>query len=740
MQLDHWDFRLMKRNLFAAFFILFFISTVGRVAAHAEACALGSGSSPWANLLCPSRAIDWSQAGLPAILPDGETTANPWTPPTRPACTSAQAGITVPVPAGTSSSTITTAMASCKAANPAGSYLLLGAGAFTISSGTSLNSSYVTLRGSGPMSTTVTLTSTLTVGANGSIGGGTLNASPSEGTSSVTVTNVSGAAPVAGYMAWFNQCDSGFRGSAQPTRGYNNCPSGSITDNGYVFVCGGSTILQYEWPGSGSGCQTSQKQTVTLTSVTNNGGGSYTLGFTPAIALTNWSTSNAAALYWSATSSGIGVGLEDMTIRDTGGSINLVGYGNWIKGIRFIGTGTLAIGGNVGGDHNLLSNNYFFGATPSSMTSNTFLTTVWNSGQTLILNNAGEQGLFLEGHGSTDSLVIAYNYAKTVSTNYSQATNYQHDNSDSGVSFVLNEGNQVNTIDDDNTWGTGNLNTFFRNWPSCGSEPYVFAGGGLGNGISIDSFHRFDNVIANALAGGNECTTYTGPGPNYTWIRVNHGAGDALTGQSLMLWANYDAVNGAALCQSSEVPTNLSGAAAPLSNPLPTTPTVCGGSATIPASFYMNSITAHPSGGTGLSWWKVCTSWTTFPTSCASYTTNPFPSAGPDVSGGPYANGYAYANPALLAWNTLPIDTTLQNSYNITGSSWSGGTETLTVSGLPSGNQVFGPLQISGGSCATSRAGTSTGAEVQMTASTSIDCKIRTGFQPRHLHRNNALA
>jgi len=36
---------------------------------------------PWSGILSSSRAIDWSHAGLPAALPDGETTPNPWTPP-----------------------------------------------------------------------------------------------------------------------------------------------------------------------------------------------------------------------------------------------------------------------------------------------------------------------------------------------------------------------------------------------------------------------------------------------------------------------------------------------------------------------------------------------------------------------------------------------------------------------------------------------------------------------------------
>ena len=46
----------------------------------------GGGSGSWSSILSPSRAINWGNAGLPATFPDGETTPNPWTPPTRTQC------------------------------------------------------------------------------------------------------------------------------------------------------------------------------------------------------------------------------------------------------------------------------------------------------------------------------------------------------------------------------------------------------------------------------------------------------------------------------------------------------------------------------------------------------------------------------------------------------------------------------------------------------------------------------
>jgi hypothetical protein len=145
---------------------------------------------------------------------------------------------------------------------------------------------------------------------------------------------------------------------------------------------------------------------------------------------------------------------------------------------------------------------------------------------------------------------------------------------------------------------------------------------------------------------------------------------------------------------SAEVPSSLPGANTAWQNPVP-------GNNNLPCSFYFptgsSSCTPKYGGGTGLSWWNVCTKWTTFPTSCAATQAQPFPPAGPELSGGAYVNGHGYDIPAAVAWLNLPIDSKYQGSYTITGSSWSGGTETLTVSGLPSGSvHLMGAFQLSG--------------------------------------------
>src|ERR1700733_8139664 len=80
----------------------------------------------WSGILAPSRAVDWSKAGLPATLPDGETTPNPWTPPTRTQCSTSQCNT---VSAGSvTAATINAAVSSA----PAGTYVLIPSGNFAV--------------------------------------------------------------------------------------------------------------------------------------------------------------------------------------------------------------------------------------------------------------------------------------------------------------------------------------------------------------------------------------------------------------------------------------------------------------------------------------------------------------------------------------------------------------------------------------------------------------------------------
>jgi len=599
----------------------------------------------------------------------------------------------VPIASGASQSTIASALSACASANPHGSYLLLGSGNFSLNSGNWLiyNLNNVTLRGSGAMSTVLNISSgsSIGIGAAGGTNSGAVSGSPAVGTTSVALSGASANPPVG--LAWFNQCDTG--------SGVQPC-SGSPSDNGSIFVCG-----DYNGCQEGSNSTSSynhQYQEVYVTSVNGTCSSSCTVNFSPGLYMPNWSSSRGATLSWESnnTYNITGFGLEDMTLNQVGGLnsqnwlVQIVhAYASWVKGVRFIGAGgngSLGIDGPSNSKNLLVANNYI-AADPT-------ITSAYNDGimfgtssDSLILNNVAAIGMTLEGRGGAVGDVITYNFGRDAFVGYSfNQWSYDHA---AYSSFMLYEANQNGNMDEDDTWGTHGLNTYFRNLVFGYDTPYV---GGTPNarGLEVNNYQRFENLIGNTV-GSSLITSYQGTGYN-TAFQIS--TGDPLVPSSLMRWGNVTNIlqssdtppNSGVRFVSSEVPTSLASPNTAFENPVPS-------NTSLPASFFMN-ISAHPSGGTGLSWWQVCTTWTTFPTACASTKTQPFPTSGPDVSGGPYVNGYAYDIPAAIAWQNLPTDTSYQHSYGIQSSTWSSGSETLTFSSgvLPNPTHLMGGFQLSG--------------------------------------------
>jgi hypothetical protein len=670
----------------------------------------------WSNVLSSSRAISWTGAGLPATLPDGETTTNPWTPPTRTQCGST-------IASGASPATINAALAACSA----GTYVLLGAGTFTFSSAnlTLYAQNGVTLRGSGAQATKIILsgTSTIYFGHANNLGLCSVSSGYSTGSTSLTTGTCSGSTLVAGTLVSLQQCDTGYSGTITGTS--ISC-TGTSTDNGGLYICGGGNCNS---GGTGPGDNfLNQQQMLYVTSVSGS-----TVQFSPAIYAPNWASGNTPVLTWVAPGLGVamsyGEGLEDLTVDMTActanAGVNLTNtYASWVKGIRLVGGG----GSNneslyeEDSKSSLIANDYFFGS--STFNGVLFLVQMGGNdeggdGDNLFINNIGTNGTLWEGSGSTEGDVIAYNYNRDAQTAYSFNRLYQHI---PGSAFTLYEGNEVGQTEDDDTWGSHDLNTWFRNYVSGWDGPYQPS---LQVGIEFDSFGRFENAVGNSIGSAqltNYVSTYSNP-ENNAVVNLDISSSDPLTINSALRWGNCDTVTGTCRFVSSEVPTSLSGNAAPFENSVPSNDN-------LPCSFFLagyagTTCTPKYGGGTGLSFWKVCKTWTTFPTSCATTQTQPFPIAGPDITSGLYVNGTAYDNPAEVAFLNLPIDANYQSSFTITGSSWSGGTETLTVSGLSgTSTHIMGPFQISGGACSTGSG------EVYITTSTSTTIQYALASNP----------
>jgi hypothetical protein len=680
----------------------------------------------WSGILPSSRAINWTGAGLPASFTDKggsntETTTNPWTLPTR-----TQSGSTIS-PSGsalTDLSNINRALSNCTD----GDYVLLGSGTFLIQGTINMYSHSCSLRGSGPMSTILSVSGSgvIFMGAASSGGSITLTSSPAAGAVSLVGNSLSGTAPAVGDIATLNQCDTGYSGAGPCT--------GTAADNGGLYVCGYNTSCMSDTPGGGP--HNNQYQTVLITSVSNSGG-TYTVGISPAIYMPNWSTSRTVVLSWnSPTYNAVGVGLEDMTIYSSGvtgdETVQMNNcYACWVKGVRFVGSAAVSPMYALGGVANsLISNNYFFadvdldsGYPPAFQ--------LQGATNTLVLNNISASGVPGVREGQNVGNVWAYNYGRDTFTMYTENNIFDHH---AYSSFDLFEGNEISSATEDNTWGTHDLNTYFRNNVFCWDPPYsTYSSGANARGLQADNYHRMENFIGNVIGNLNYCSTYQGSGYG-TVFRI--ATSDSLVASTLMRWGNVSVVqqssdtpaNSGVRFVASEVPSSLPSPNTSFSNPVP--------SNDLPCSFFLSNYTsttctAHPSGGTGLSWWKVCTSWTTFPTSCSGTQLQPFPPAGPDVSSGSYVNGYAYDIPAEVAWLNLPVDTTYQKSYTITASTWSGGTEKLTISGLPNMTHLMGAFQLSGvNSACTSGATINASNEILMTGSSSTTVQYALASNP----------
>ena len=492
--------------------------------------AFANAQQPWSGILSSSRAINWANAGLPATLPDGETTTNPWSPPTRTQCGST-------VAAGTSVATLNSLFAAC--AN--GTYLLLGAGDFTINSQLDLWGTSVTLRGSGPQSTTLTVTggAQIAIGAASGAGAGSLTSDSNyaAGSLSIKIGSVSGLSIAVGNVAFLTQCDTGFSG--------NPC-SGSPSDNGGLYVCGDNPVCMTEPSGTDNGQH--QQETFYVTSVTDDGTGSvcgsthcYTIGLDHALYLPNWAYAQSPTLNWQTASyQGIGVGLEDLTVNGVSSTANfavLMGeaYGSWMKGVRLVGTG----GGNASlgistAVNSLVLSNYFF----SNYLGSSY--TPWQlskSSRVLFINNILTSGAYWMGLGGNAGNVMAFNLVRDMFTQYTENSFFDHHAFDM---FDLFEGNQLGVLHEDNTWGSHGPDTDFRNYVTCWDGPYTtwnVSSSGNNRGIVISGYQRFDNVIGNAIGTSGVCTNYSTGSGTYSTIFQFDGS-DSLATNSLMRWGN----------------------------------------------------------------------------------------------------------------------------------------------------------------------------------------------------------
>lgn len=667
------------------------------VAGHAQ-------TPQWSGIIAPSRAIDWSKAGVPGGIPTRATI-----------CSSIAPYGSSGSPA--SPSAINSAVASC----PTGEVVVLNAGTFYLNAPIDFAGvSNVTLRGSGADKTKIVIISSSNTCYPG-FGGAVcvepeLNSFPSSsfntnaadwtsgysvGATSITLSSTKGLA--VGMPLILDQCDDGFSGSAA-SGGASGCNTGSNADTGNVWNCvsptaNGGVCSSYS-AGGATRINRAQEQQVLITNISGS-----TVTISPGLYMSNWRSGQSPGAFWPSNGGGsalyvTGDGVENLTFdmtqytaapsQSTAVLFNLA-YGCWIIGTRIINTERNHVF-IFQSSHITVANNYMYGT--QNATSESYGVENWSGSDNLIVNNIGQHVVspYLQG-GPDEGVVWAYNYDTdeyySTDSNWFMPGNYQHA---AGSAMDLWEGNQGSGWIADAIHGTHNLATLFRNryigyQPSCygvpcGQEVYA---------VQPTYVSRYFNVLGNVLGQSGVHTVYndnpvtassagrTGAfaiyavgwaGPNATYSSSVAPANDILSLTSFMRWGNYDTVNAAVEWNASEVPSTMSdttGSPSIYANPVPS-------NQILPPSFYYPS---QPS------WWAT------------PYGTPPWPANGPDVTGGsvPGTGGHANNIPAELCFANTPVDTSYQQSFAVAAATWSSGTVTLTAA---MGSITEGEITVSG--------------------------------------------
>lgn len=575
----------------------------------------------WSGIVSPSRAIDWSTAGVSGGIPSGS-----WTTCTTTACNLLSSASNV------TAANINSAISSA----PAHSVILLPSGTFSMSTGLVWDHvSYVALRGQGANTTILKFSAGNSCGGTpadvcvqssdsnynyGPTNTANWTANYSPGTTSITLDSVTNLQ--VGWPIVLDQTDD-------------------TSDSGDIYICLTSGTCSYAGTGGASRTGRAQSQMVNVTSI--SGTGPYTIGITPGIYMPNWTSSKTPQAWW-ATGPVFEDGIENLTLDHTSSNPpNGISFWNcsgcWFTNSRNIMGDTGASETNVRiFDSNRVSvtNNYFYQTAPTATVQygvEPFLTS-----DSLIQNNIFERvSAPVPVNSSCSGCVISYNFDVddwfgTIAgpNTWLNQGEFLH----SVMDFTLFEGNIGAGFYSDNSHGTHHFITVFRSAGDGYQQNDGYLPSGSLTPIQLDAFSRFFNIVGNmwgslALPDTNYISTWSnGIAANGAIYVVGNGdeiPNDTNTGRTLMLWGNCSVVtqssdtpaNSGCRFVSSEVPSGITNYA----NSVPS-------NNNLPASFYLSS---EPP------WWTSGLSW---------------PAIGPDVTTGTVSTCLSGTNKAAYATNS----------------------------------------------------------------------------------------
>jgi len=623
-----------------------------------------------AELTAASRTVDWTNnAGIPGGIPARPNICQ----------TLGTAGQPVTFVQSVTAAQIRTALVNC--ASTPGRTVFLNAGRYNLASGIDFTDvQQTTLRGAGAHLTKLVFSgatgcyysSAVALGecadvvfitTSGSSYHTNWTAGFARGTTDITVA--SGTGITVGQMIILDQLQD-----YSDTGGVisSNCPAsngascGAFKVNNESSASWGRGVCNPSC--SGAWGDRPQQQVVRVTAKNGN-----VISITPGLYHTNWRIGQVPQAYYPSTHMGYLQGLEDMTIDTTfdgaAAGVQLFNcYGCWVKGVRSLsGTSQAQHFFIIQSARSEVRNSYMYGFSGSNTTNYGMVPLI--SSDILYLNNIGERIAGAVTTSTSSGSVFAYNYANNLQYNTGSSWQQSSLQNHGADSYILSEGNDVNTHLSDNLHGASPFLTDLRNY-YYGVESDIRSGNTTP--IHPEAFRRGSNLIGNILgttgyhtnyqvgASGNPCGETIGseisiysmgyPG-NFTGctggVVTVH---DGLTVTTMVRWGNCDAVTGFGNCRF------VSGEVAP-AGALTYMPAVAVPSTqTIPSTFFLNSTDRA-------AWWGT------------PYGTVPFPPIGPDVTGGNGTDKNGVVNthvnkiPARLCWEHMTDDPSYASPNNV---------------------------------------------------------------------------
>lgn len=586
-----------------------------------------SSAQVWSGVLSPSRAIDWSNAGVTGGIQNRTTI-----------CATLNPGSTV--------SQINSAINNCS-----NGVVQLNAGTYNLTSGIQLKSN-VTLRGAGANQTKLNFTGfsnglggsgTYAIGVEGNYSAQWWDQAP--GPFGANPSNIKSWVGTNGKTGVYTKGATVLNLASAPT----GSPNLSVGDMLFLVQDDDSSPLSTVFISAASGVSregsantrgTGQRQAVKVTAISGT-----QVTISPGIYMDNYRTSQDPQVYWWGGDIR-GAGVEDLFI-ESGSNAHYTNISffqasdSWVRGVASHETGSRNHV-NVFLSRNVTVQDSFFyqscaGGCNGSATG--YGVELFAPTATLVLNNIliNIESPFLFSVGGAGN-VIAYNYESGGATGIASH--------EEGFLMNLYEGNDTNLIRSDTFHGNQNFTTIFRNHVGNNGQ------------ASIDTwaYNRYFNIVGNVLgsAGDNrydclapdtaaQCSRYATPSIIYRlgFAGANAGAGpeagvsaDPLVAATTLRWGNYDVVTKTSRFVASEIPSVLTTYA----NLVPS-------SQSLPASFFLS---AKPG------WWP---------------SSKPWPAIGPEVTGGNVANvgGHAYTIPANDCYSSVGGNIASFNADNCYG-------------------------------------------------------------------------